>query len=159
MKSFARRTWKIAAILIISMAALQLFPRPLKNTSTTTQPANVQYLAQLPDTVSALLKRACNDCHSNNTNYPWYTNIQPLTWYLNKHIVEGKKELNFDEFLTYSRKKQISKLESIADQVREGAMPLTSYTLIHTGAGINKVQQQLIINWATTTAALLEQKQ
>lgn len=159
MKRFARRTWKILSILAIIMVAVQFIPRPLKNTCTAAQPSGIQYLAPLSDTVTALLKTACYDCHSNNTNYPWYSNIQPLAWYLNKHIVQGKKELNFDLFLNYSPRKQISKLESIAEQVQERTMPLSSYTLIHSGAGINKQQQQLIINWASETAAMLQQKQ
>ncbi len=91
MKPFARRTWRILIVLVIIMAGLQLFPRPLKNNSTAPQPARIQNGLPLSDTVNALLKTACYDCHSNRTHYPWYTNIQPLAWYMNNHIVDGKR--------------------------------------------------------------------
>jgi len=97
---------------------------------------------------SIILKSACCDCHSNNTHYPWYSSIQPVALFLNKHIVEGKKELNFDEFGSYPTRRQQSKFKAIASQVKDGDMPLTSYKLLHSGAGISKNIKGQIINWA-----------
>ena len=105
-------------------------------------------LYAVPDTVMNLLKVACYDCHSNNTHYPWYSNWQPFALYLNKHITEGKKELNFDEFGNYTSRQQKSKLKSIASQLEDNEMPLKSYKLLHSKARLNDNEKLLIINWA-----------
>jgi hypothetical protein len=101
--------------------------------------------------VETSLKKACYDCHSNNTRYPWYAEVQPVAWYLDHHVQEGKGELNFDAFLTYPYKKQDHKLEELIETQQEGSMPLTSYTLIHRDAKLTQQQRQEIIDWATLT--------
>ena len=103
----------------------------------------------MPDTVQILLKTACYDCHSNNTNYPFYAYIQPIGWLLNNHIQEGKKELNFNEFGGLPKRRQASKLKSIANQIKDEAMPLPAYTILHKNAILTKTDKDLIINWAT----------
>jgi hypothetical protein len=98
--------------------------------------------------VAAVLKTACNDCHSNTTQYPWYSNIQPIAWYLNDHVVDGKKHLNFDEFLSYPLDRQYEKLEEIDEMIVEDEMPLTSYTIIHTNAKMTEAQKEMLIQWS-----------
>ena len=104
-----------------------------------------------------LADAACYDCHSNNTTYPWYSNIQPMGWLLANHIKEGKAELNFNEFGSYSERRQQSKLKSIAGQVKENEMPLASYTMLHKNARLTKHQKALIIDWALQAKDSLEQ--
>ena len=88
----------------------------------------------VPDSVTQILKTSCYDCHSNNTVYPWYSKIQPVAWWLNDHIEEGKREINFSEFATYRIGRQYKKMDEIIKQVKEDEMPLSSYTLIHKNA-------------------------
>jgi hypothetical protein len=78
--------------------------------------------------VQSILKAACYDCHSNNTNYPWYSYIQPFGWVLANHIKEGKVELNFSEFGSYTQRRQASKLKGIENRIKDESMPLSSYT-------------------------------
>jgi hypothetical protein len=102
-----------------------------------------------PNNIQQLLKNSCYDCHSNSTNYPWYNNIQPVSWFLENHIKKGKKELNFSEFGGYSKRRQKSKLKFIKSQIEKNEMPLSSYTFIHRDAKLSKIQKGILLNWMT----------
>jgi hypothetical protein len=142
---------KVVLLLVILFILIQLIPKAKRNSTDSVSTTSIDNLYLVPDTVMHLLKIACYDCHSNNTHYPWYSNWQPFTLYLNNHITEGKKELNFDEFSNYTSRRQKSKLKSIASQIEDNEMPLTSYKLIHSNARLNNDEKQLIINWAKQT--------
>jgi len=149
MKIIPKSIWKKLILLVVILFALiQLIPKPNKNIADSINTASIDAIYSVPDTVFHLMKEACYDCHSNNTHYPWYSNIQPFAWYLNNHITEGKKELNFDEFGNYASRRRKSKLKSIASQIEDNGMPLTSYKLIHRNARLSKDEKKLIINWA-----------
>ena len=145
MKIFFKR---VLIFLLITFLILQFF-RPQKNLLTEVAINDITTKYAIPADVYAVLKTSCYDCHSNNSTYPWYNNIQPVAWYLADHIKEGKKEINFNEFASYKIAKQYRKLEEIINQVEMDEMPLESYTLIHGGAKINVAQKTMIINWAT----------
>ena len=98
----------------------------------------------VPYNIQNILKNSCYDCHSNNTNYPWYNKIQPVSWLLENHIKEGKKELNFSEFGTYSKRRQKSKLKAVINQIRDDEMPLYSYTLIHKDSKLSASDKEVI---------------
>ena len=142
-KIIATIFWLIVALLLLS----QLIPKNNNNTGSAEGPSAINSVYEIPEQVSTILKTSCYDCHSNHTVYPWYSNIQPLSWWLNDHVKEGKKELNFSEFGNYSAKKQDHKLKEIAEQVEEQEMPLGSYTLIHQNAKLSSEQSALIVNW------------
>ncbi|MGZ4117789.1 MAG: heme-binding domain-containing protein [Bacteroidia bacterium] len=127
------------------------FIRPAKNTGRL-DTENAIYSSQK---VGALLETACYDCHSNNTNYPWYTNIQPIGWWMNHHVNKGKRELNFSEFESYTLKRKLRKLSKIKKEVEEGDMPLSSYTLIHSEAKLSSDQKELLIKWVDETTEYL----
>jgi len=148
---------KIALIAIVLIVLIQFF-KPEKNISASPQPMAIGTQYAVPPEVGSVLKTACNDCHSNNTRYPWYSNIQPFAWFLSDHVKDGKKELNFDEFNSYSFKKQDHKLKEVVEVIQEGEMPLTSYTLVHTDAKLNKEQQQQLIDWANAIRGELKSK-
>lgn len=137
---------KILLILVVLFIGIQ-FIRPAKNLSSAVPVNGIANVYSTPEEVSNILKKACRDCHSNNTVYPWYAEVQPVAWWLNDHINEGKRELNLDEFATYSIGRQYKKLEECIDQVKEGEMPLWSYTLIHTTAKLTDAEKQTFINW------------
>ncbi len=89
-------------------------------------------------------------CHSNNTRYPWYAEIQPVAWWLNDHIVDGKKDLNFSEFTKYRIRKQYFKFDEIEKLVKENVMPLPSYTWIHKDAVLSSQQKLAIAAWSNS---------
>jgi hypothetical protein len=147
---------KIFIGLLVVLVIIQ-FIQPAKNKSTTSQPNDIGVTMNVPDDVSIVLRKACYDCHSNNTNYPWYASIQPVSWWLNHHIDEGKDELNFSEFGAYKMKRKIKKFNEIAGEVTDGEMPLESYTWIHKDAKLTKEEASALINWANLMATKLEQ--
>jgi hypothetical protein len=101
----------------------------------------------VPVEVKSILQTSCYDCHSNKTNYPWYSYIQPARMLMESHIKEGKKNVNFSEWGNYSTRKQGSKLESIEKQVKKNTMPLKSYTLMHQNARLNDAQRKLLLDF------------
>lgn len=122
------------------------FIQPERNISMEAYPSDISRIYPIPEKVQGILKNSCYDCHSNNTRYPWYANIQPGGWWLASHIKEGKQELNFNEFGKYSLRRQQSKLKAIAGTIKDGTMPISSYTLIHKNARLSKAEQDLILN-------------
>jgi len=141
------RRKRILLIIVIILIVIQ-FIRPAKNQSDDVLTSDISNVYTVPQNVSVILKKACNDCHSNNTVYPWYAQIQPVAWWLNNHIEEGKDELNFNEFGAYAVPRQYHKLEEVIEQVKEEEMPIWSYTLIHTDAKLSDEGKQTLINWA-----------
>ena len=133
--------------LLIVFIAIQ-FVQPARNKNGLVEPVDVTKAVSVPENVKMILQTACYDCHSNNTNYPWYTYVQPVGWILNNHIINGKKELNFSDFGSYPIRRQQSKLKAIADQIKDGEMPLYSYTIIHKNARLSKEQKALLTDWA-----------
>ncbi len=139
---------KVLVVIIILLVAIQFF-RPSKNLSSgSIGVSDITNKYPVPQDVLSTLKTSCYDCHSNNTVYPVYATVQPLAWWIQHHIDEGKHELNFSEFGNYSIRKQYRKLDEIIDQVKEGEMPLSSYTLIHKNAVLTMQQKNTIIEWA-----------
>lgn len=142
-----RKYLKSSFIVIITIVVLLQFFRPEKNNSgNNAQDISIRYAVPAP--VQNILKVSCYDCHSNQTVYPWYANVQPIAWWLADHIKEGKEELNFNEFSAYRIGRQYRKLEEIIEEVEEDEMPLTSYTLIHRNAKLNDEQKTELLKWA-----------
>jgi Haem-binding domain len=139
---------KILIGLVAVFVIIQFF-HPEKNQSND-QTYYVSRKYVYPTDVDQILKAACLDCHSNKTEYPWYSNIQPVAWWLNHHVDEGKHELNFSTFLSRKVAIQNHKLEEIIEQVEKGEMPLASYTYLgmHPEANLSTEQKTTLINWA-----------
>ncbi len=138
---------KLLLLLLVVFVAIQ-FIHPERNESAEPQTADISTIYKVPVDVSNILNKACNDCHSNNTTYPWYATIQPVAWWLNDHIQEGKGEINFNEFASYAPAKQYHKLEEFKKQIDEDEMPLSSYTLIHTNAKLTDSEKKTLTNWS-----------
>lgn len=148
---------KILLALLIAFVAIQ-FIRPAKNLGGQLSTADITNTITVPDKLLDVFKNSCYDCHSNNTRYPWYINIQPMGWIMAKHIKEGKANLNFSEFGSYSKRQQASKLNAIAASMKEGTMPLSSYTIMHTDAKLSEENKKLIREWALNAKDSLEKK-
>jgi len=137
---------KILLSIGVVIIGIQFF-RPALNKSSQVFNTDISKIVTTSDSVQILLKNACYDCHSNNTNYPWYSNIQPVGWLMAKHIRKGKDELNYSEFASYSPRRQLSKLNGIANSVKEGIMPMSSYKMMHKNAQLSTYEKELLINW------------
>jgi hypothetical protein len=138
---------RILLTLLVVFVLIQ-FVRPEENRHPGAQPASVLNRYPASPHVTAILEKACNDCHSNNTKYPWYNRVQPVAWWLGEHIKDGKRGLNFDSFLVYTPKRQARKMEETIGMVKKGAMPLDSYTWIHKDAILTPSEKAALAGWA-----------
>lgn len=148
---------KIMYVLLAAFIVIQ-FIHPAKNTSKGLQPNTIGNNYAIPADVKSILGKACNDCHSNNTRYPWYAKIQPVDWWMNKHVVDGKKDLNFDEFTNRAPRYQYHKMEEVIEMVKEREMPLKSYTWTHKDARLNSNEREKLTGWAQSVMDAMKVK-
>jgi len=138
--------WNICIALLVIFIVIQAFR--IEKNNPTSNPANDFITVTLPSAeVSAILKSACYDCHSNNVTYPWYTNIAPFSWWIKDHINEGRDELNFSEWKTYSTRRMDKKMKEAVEMVDENEMPMYSYTIMHKNASLTKDQKKLLLTF------------
>lgn len=140
---------KIFLFLLFALVVIQ-FIRPKKNKAEGPQANYIGNAFAIPADVKSVLAKACNDCHSNNTSYPWYSNFQPVLWWLDKHIKDGKGHLNFDDYTNRSLRYQYHKMEETIEMVKEGEMPLDSYTWVHKNAKLTEEEKSKLTNWANS---------
>ena len=138
----------IAGIFLVALVLIQFIPVDYNQNDTVPQ-TDFMVVHKVPEAIQKKIQVSCYDCHSNNTQYPWYNRVQPVAWFLEDHIKEGKAELNFNEWDSLSSRRKTSKLRSIIKQIESGEMPLNSYTLIHRDAKFSKEETEEIINWVT----------
>lgn len=141
-------TKKILLALVLVVIAIQFF-RPAQNVSSEL-PGKDDVGVRFPPSphVQHLLAVACYDCHSNNTRYPWYAQVEPVGWWLASHVKDGKRHLNFSVIGSYTPKRLGHAFSKISDQVTEHDMPLGSYTLIHRDARLSAADIRAVADWA-----------
>ena len=137
---------KILIVLLMVFIIIQFFPID-KTNPITNEGMDFLKIKNTPEPIAKLIRNSCYDCHSNETKYPFYSNIQPVAWLLKNHIDEGRKELNFSTFATYDPKRQAHKLEEAAEYVEQKNMPLESYTLGHSDAKLSDEQRKQLVNY------------
>ncbi|MFZ2429909.1 MAG: heme-binding domain-containing protein [Lutibacter sp.] len=134
---------------ILAVFILIQFFRPEKNISKNEMNA-MGTVMEIPVEVTKIIQTSCSDCHSNFTNYPWYSEIAPASWYLAQHVKEGKENLNFSGWTAYNKDQQAHILKDIKEVLNEREMPLKSYLLIHKDAKLTENQYQILYDWANT---------
>jgi hypothetical protein len=141
--------------LIIAFVGIQFVPTS-RNISDTVPKTDFMEINKVPNAIQNKLQVSCYDCHSNNTRYPWYNKVQPIAYFLERHIKEGKAELNFSEWEAYSNRRKNSKLRSIISQIQDDEMPLYSYTLMHREAKFSEAEKISLIHYLTAFRDSLE---
>lgn len=149
-----RKLKKVCITLFLVLIAIQFYQPALNQNPGQDYTNDFLIKTNAPKNISKLIQTSCYDCHSNNTKYLWYDYIQPARMFVENHIKEGKKELNFNEFGSYSNRKQQSKLEAIGIQIKSGEMPLSSYTLLHHEAKLNEEEKEAIFSWIDKTLSV-----
>jgi len=143
---------KVIALTILSlMLALIAFGSSLSRKQTTATPDVRDYRYADPFRGSEdgkTLARACGNCHSNQTKLPWYGHVVPISWWINRHVREGRQALNFTEWTTYSARRQHDEWESICGVVSNGRMPPASYRVLHPESRLEAKDKKLICAWA-----------
>lgn len=146
---------KVALALLVVFVALQFY-RPEKNQAQGNHTALFITQTNPSLEVKLVLQESCYDCHSNNTEYPWYNNVAPVSFWLANHVKDGKKHLNFSDWGNYTDKKKDHKLEEIIEMIEAGEMPLKEYTWTHETAKLTKEQQNAVIVWVKKTRLLYQ---
>ena len=139
-----KRTRNIWLALILVFVILQFFP--IDKTNPPSTPEN-DFLAieNPPENIKLLIKNACYDCHSNHTKYPWYTNIQPIAWWIRGHYENGRENLNYSEWAQYNEEDKPRGLAEMADEVEETKMPLLTYWLMHPEAKLSEEDRGALV--------------
>jgi hypothetical protein len=148
---------KIAIVLLVALVIAQFFG-PEKNEGDITSVAAFMEETNPPANVRKILSESCFDCHSNSTKYPWYDNITPVNFWLDEHINDGKKHLNFSDWSSYSLKKKEHKMDELHEEVEEGEMPLNSYTWTHSEANLTQEQIAEMVAWGKNVQADYKQQ-
>jgi hypothetical protein len=143
------KSQRVGSLIIILLVVMQ-FVQPKKNQSEVVSENDINKVYSMPSELNQMLAKKCYDCHSNNTRYPWYANLQPLGWWLAAHVHDGKEELNFSEFKTYSPKRVAHKMEELVEVVEDREMPLKAYTIFHPGTEITSDEEKMIKDWVAS---------
>jgi hypothetical protein len=151
-----KKSLKIFFIVLAAAVILAQLYRPDRTNPQVVHAETLEAAMTVPDDVKAIINRSCIDCHSNNTRYPWYSNISPVSWFLQDHIEHGRSHLNFSVWATYDTRRKTRRLEEICEQVESGAMPLPSYLWIHSEARLREGEVGILCRWAHAEKARLE---
>ncbi|SHM98785.1 heme-binding domain-containing protein [Polaribacter sp. KT 15] len=143
---------KILVFLLVILVIAQFFG-PEKNDGEMTSVAAFVSETNPPEDVKKVLETTCYDCHSDKTVYPWYSNITPVNYWLDDHIKDGKKHLNFSKWSSYSLKKKEHKMDELYEEVEKGEMPLDSYTWTHADANLTQEQINAVVTWGKKVQA------
>ncbi len=138
-------TKSILVLALIALVVIQ-FIRPEKNNAGYETVTLFETETRPSPQVTTILKENCYDCHSGQTEYPWYAEIAPFSLWLDDHIKQGKKHFNVSTWSKYSIKKKEHKLEELIDMVEDDKMPLRSYAFIH--GNISEDDKKLLLQWA-----------
>ncbi len=137
--------------LLASLVILQLF-QPDRNQGKISPVDNMVAITGMPDSLSSIFVNSCFDCHSNHTEYPWYSYISPISWYLESHIRKGQDHVNFDNFGNLDKIGKIGILTKICDEIETGSMPLKSYLLIHRKDVLGDKEKEVLCSWTEQEA-------
>jgi hypothetical protein len=148
-----KKALKIIAIVLVAAFVVIQFFRPDFTNPPINQAETLEANLQVTENVQAILNRSCMDCHTNNTQYPWYSKIQPAAWFMASHINEGKSQLNLSIWQTYGTSRQRRKLSQICEQVQSKEMPLPSYLWIHRDAKMSDEDIKTLCDWTEQASA------
>lgn len=142
--------------LVVVMGCLFVavqFSRPARTNPTADQSLALQSHVQVGPQVATILDRSCNDCHSNKTRWPWYSNVAPVSWFVIDHVNHGRSHLNLSEWGRFDRREAGEMLGAVCKEVQSGAMPLSSYTPMHPGSRLSPEDVKLLCDWTTSERA------
>jgi hypothetical protein len=145
----------VVGIVVLALVAIQLI-RPERTNPVADPQLAVDKQMFVPPQVLAILERSCYDCHSNQTRWPWYSNIAPVSWLVAKDVSNGRRRVNFSEWGSYNQKRRATKLGDISDEVDRGDMPDSKYLLIHRDAVLSAAEKDILVAWAGGAADSLK---
>ena len=109
----------------------------------------------IPSSIRATVKQSCYDCHSNETKYPWYANVAPVSWWIKGHVNDARRAINFSEWDNYTNDEKARKLMNSVAYIKPDQMPLSSYVSQHPEAKLTAKNKKALINWMKDEAEKL----
>jgi hypothetical protein len=137
-----------AGSLMLALFAVTVMALVLHHESPATDPTPLFQGARIDASTLALFQRSCQNCHSGNTHWPWYSRIPPASWVIAKDVHEARAHLNLSHWNSYGAEQQESLLTQIGSVVRTGRMPLSRYTLIHRDAVLTETERRQVYEWS-----------
>ena len=154
-----KRIGRVSLYILLGSFILIQFLRVDKNVSDEVSPFDfLEVNADMPDMLQASFKTSCYDCHSNNTNYPWYAHLAPFSWIIDQHIRNGKSEMNFASYGTLDDRHKIGLLNDICEAVSDSTMPPQNYLMLHRDAILTPGEITAICEWTETEALSILRK-
>ena len=150
-----KKLLKPAALPILVGAIGIQFVRPAKTNPPTDAKRSLSTQVEVPRDVAAVLDRACRDCHSNETTWPWYSNVAPVSWFVIDHVDHGRSHFNYSDWAKYEPREAVDLLKATCELARKGEMPLPSYLWMHGDARLAPAYVEKICAWTQTTLALV----
>lgn len=150
-----RSIFKWVVIILFAAFVIIQFVRPARTNPPVDPAKTIDSNLQVSPQVAAIFDRSCNDCHSNKTVWPWYTNVAPVSWLLTSHVNEGRHDMNLSEWGSYDKDKQSRRLRDMCEQIQDGNMPLSTYTPLHPKAKLSAEDVKTICDWANAERARL----
>jgi len=148
------KNWKKVTLFVVAAVFVGIqVVRPARTTAPGDPVDGIPNLRASDPEVAAILSRACSDCHSEQTTWPWYSNVAPVSWFVANHVRDGRRHFNMSKFSSYTEERKRKKLSEICDEVSEGGMPLSSYLLIHRDARLSPEDVQTLCAWTRVAAA------
>ncbi|MDH6251353.1 hypothetical protein M2347_001080 [Chryseobacterium sp. H1D6B] len=133
--------WSLVTFALIQFIPIDKINKPVNHS------VNFVELQKTPEKISRILKGACYDCHSDETIYPKYAYIAPISWSLKSHVNEGREHLNFSIWGTYNNDLKKSILTSTVDAVKNKTMPMPGYIVYHKEANLSEAERTLLSNY------------
>lgn len=146
--------WRGALVGFVVLIAVSQAIRPARTNPPVKPSRTLESVVRVPPRVEDILQRACYDCHSNLTRWPWYSNVAPISWFVINHVDAGRRHVNFSEWLRRDTKDPAQytreRFQAICRQVETRNMPITSYLLIHSGARLSGGDIEAVCQWTKT---------
>lgn len=149
MKKWLKRIGIVAIVLLVAIQVYQ----PTRTNPAVDPKQEIHGVLKVEPAVATILNRSCNDCHSNRTNWPWYSRVAPASWLVVSDVQRGRSAVNFSEWGRYSLQDQRKQLKEVCSAVAEGEMPASQYTLIHRSAKLSADERSAVCRWTKSLGA------
>ena len=150
-----KKTLRWVFIILVCAFVVIQFIRPARTNPVIDPTQTIESRLQVSPQAEAIFDRSCNDCHSNKTRWPWYTNVAPVSWFVIGHVNDGRSAMNLSAWGGYDKDKQSRRLRDMCEQVQDGEMPLNTYTPLHPGSKLSADDVKTLCDWANAERARL----
>ena len=145
-----RKTLKWVLLVGLCLVVMAQFVGPARTNPVSDNSLSLESIVQVDPNVHSILERSCSDCHSNDTRWPWYSHVAPVSWFVIGHVDDGRRDLNLSEWGKYDKRRQSQRLQQMCNLAKAGIMPLSSYTPLHPGSKLTAEDVKALCDWTSS---------